>query len=132
MSYECYILGGLYLFNTMDANKKHLSALVYVAVMIIMLFGVQRLERSCSVQGSWECKRPMCNLHPMRSRCTQQGTYLNKFLYLTQAAAKISCYTFLSLNKYHTNLITTKESNHDNKVHMVKTNYTVYARTVSI
>ena len=33
-------------------TKKHISALVYVAITFIMLFGVQQLERSCSVQGN--------------------------------------------------------------------------------
>ena len=29
--------------------KKHISALVYVAITFIMLFGMQQLERSCIV-----------------------------------------------------------------------------------
>ena len=38
--------------------KKHILAIVYVAVaiMLIMLFGVQQLERSCSVQRNWDAK----------------------------------------------------------------------------
>ena len=31
-------------------TKKHISALVYMAITSIMLFGVEQLERSCSVQ----------------------------------------------------------------------------------
>ena len=31
-------------------TKKHISALVYVAITVIMLFGVQQSEQSCSVQ----------------------------------------------------------------------------------
>ena len=30
--------------------KKHISALVYMAIAFIMLFGVQQLERSCSLK----------------------------------------------------------------------------------
>ena len=99
--------------------KKHILANVYVAVaiMLIMLFGVQQLERSCSVQRSWECKRQICNLHPTRSRCSRVLTSIK----LTQVAAGISCDTFLSCNKYDMDLITAKESNSENKVHALKT-----------
>ena len=34
----------------MDVNKKHTLALVSVAITFIMVFGVQQLEKSCSVQ----------------------------------------------------------------------------------
>ena len=75
------------------------------------------------MQRTWECEGQICNLHPMRSRCSRSLT--SKFLELTQAAAKMSCDTFLSCNNYHTNLITVKESNHENKVHTVKTHYMI-------
>ena len=42
--------------------KKHISALVYVAITFIMLVGVQQLERSCNVQKSREFKGQICNL----------------------------------------------------------------------
>ena len=53
--------------------KKHISALVHVAITFIMLFGVQQLERSRSVQRCWECEGQICNLHPMRSRCSSSA-----------------------------------------------------------
>ena len=104
----------------MDADK---SAFVYVAITFIMLFRVQQSERSCSVQRSWECDGQICNLHHMRSRHSRVLT--SKILELTQAAAEMPCDTFLSCNNYHTNLITVKESNCRNKVHIVETHYMV-------
>ena len=47
---------------------------------------------------------------------------------MTQVAAGISRDMFLSCNKYHMDLTTAKESNCKNKVHMVKTRYTVESK----
>ena len=80
---------------------KHISALVYVA-MFMMLFGVQQLKRDCSVQRSWECEGQICNPHPMRS------------ISITDTSSSWTHF-------YHTDLITAKESNHKNKAHKVKT-----------
>ena len=59
------------MFSTMDADEETHSALVYMAIMFITLYGVQQLERSYSVQISWECEGQICNLHPTRSRCSR-------------------------------------------------------------
>ena len=98
--------------------KKHISALVHVAITFIMLFGVQQLERSCSVQRSWECEGQIYNLHPTRSRCSSRAlNYLKRFLEFPQTvAAGISHSLFLLCYKYHMDLITAKVSNHKNEV----------------
>ena len=59
--------------------KKHIPALVYMAITFIMLFGVQQLERSCSVQISWECEGQVCNLHPTTSRCSSRALISKDF-----------------------------------------------------
>ena len=51
--------------------------------------------------------------------------YFKKFIELIQAEAGLSCDIFLSYDKYHTDLITAKESNCKSKVYTVETCYTV-------
>ena len=58
-------------------TKKHISALVYVTITFIMLFGVQQLDRSYSVQRSWECEGQICSLHPTRCRCSMALTSID-------------------------------------------------------
>ena len=58
-------------------TKKHIPALVYVAIMFIMLFGMQQLEKSCSVQRNWEYEGQICNLHPTSSRCSKALTSID-------------------------------------------------------
>ena len=101
-------------------TKKHISALVYMTITFIMLFGVQQLERSCSLQRSQECEGQICNLHPTRSRCIRALTSIDFYNWHNQ---RLEYHTtcFLSCHKYHTDLITAKESNCENKVHAVKT-----------
>ena len=53
--------------------KKYILALVYMAIMFIMLFEAQQLKRSCSVQRSWECEGQICNLHCTMSRCSSRA-----------------------------------------------------------
>ena len=76
------------------------------------------------MQRSWECKGQICNLNPTRSRCSKVLTSKD-FIELLQVAAEKSCDKFLSHDKYHTYLITAKECTRKNKVHVVKTYYTV-------
>ena len=59
----------------------------------------------------------ICNLCPTRSRCI--SVLNSRFIELTLVEAGISCNTFLSRNNYHTDIITAKESNCENKVHVV-------------
>ena len=64
----CYICLVLWM-----QTMKHTSALVYMAITFIILFGVQKLERSYSVQRSLEWGQ-LCNLHATRSRCSRTLT----------------------------------------------------------
>ena len=66
----------------------------------------------------------ICNLRLTRFRCNK--TVASK--YLTQVAAGISCDMLLSCNKYDMDSIIAKESNHKNRVHAVKTHYTVESK----
>ena len=93
--------------------KKHIWALVYVAIMFIMLWRVQQLENSCNVQRSWECEEQICKLCPTRSRCS--NIFIPKIYRIDTSRGWISWDMFLSHNKYHMNLITAKESNHETK-----------------
>ena len=63
-------------------TKKHISALVYVAITLIMIWSATVGEES---QRSWEYKGQICNLHPMRSKRSGELTSIDFFLYLTQA-----------------------------------------------
>ena len=104
-------------------TKKHISAFVYVAITFIMLFGVQQLEKSCSVQRSWECKGQICNVHPTRPRCNRALTsiyFYNWHKWLLRYHA-----TCFIMWQYHMDLITVKESNRKNKVHVIKSHYMV-------
>ena len=60
----------------------------------------------------------ICNLcPPTRFRCI--SVLNSRFIELTLVEAGISCNTFLSRDKYHMDIITAKESNCENKVHVV-------------
>ena len=48
--------------------KKHISALIYLAITFIILVGVQQSERSCNVQESREFEGQICNFCLTRSR----------------------------------------------------------------
>ena len=110
--------------------KKHISTLVCVAIMFIMLFGVQLLERSCSVQRSWWCKGQICHLHHMRSRCSRVLTSIDFHnWHKWQLEYYVTCF-YYTINI--TDLITVKESNHQNKVHAVKARYTVGIYVLSV
>ena len=100
--------------------KKHISAIVYMAITYIKLL---ECNSWVSVQRSWECKGQICNLHPMRVRCSKALTSTGAYNW--QAVAWVSRDTFLSCDKCHMDLITAKESNCKNKVHAVNTHYTV-------
>ena len=102
--------------------KKHILAIVYVvvAIMLIMLFGVQQLERSCSVQRNWECKRQICNLHSTRSKSSRALTSIDLYNW-HKWQLEYHATHFLLCNKYNTDLNTAKESNCENKVHTLKT-----------
>ena len=102
--------------------KKHISALVCVAITFIMLLGVQQLEKSYSVQRSWECEGQICNLHPTRARYIR--TFTSK-ISITDTNSSWNITRQISHDKYHTDLIIVKESNHENKVHLIKTRYTI-------
>ena len=54
-----------------------IEALVYVAITFIMLFGVQQLEKKCSVKRNWECEGKTSNLYPMRIRCSRALTSID-------------------------------------------------------
>ena len=78
-----------------------------------------------------QCVRGVGNAKDRYAISVLQGsnvvdTYLKRFLELTKAFTGISHNTFLLHLKYFTGLITVKESNHENKVHVVKTRYMVY------
>ena len=73
--------------------KKHISALVCVAITCIMLFGVQQLESSYSVQEKLGMGR--MDIQSLFYEVQMQwNTYLKRFLQLTQAVAGLSHDTF--------------------------------------
>ena len=85
--------------------------------------GPEQLERSCSVQRSWECTGQICIPYPMRSRCSRALTSIDFYNWHKRQLSIM--WNVLSHDKYYIDLITVKESNHENKDYVVKTRYMV-------
>ena len=106
----CYICLALQILT-----KKHISALVYMAIIFAMLFGVQ--QQCAKKMGMQRTSR--CNLHPIRSRCSRALSSIDFYKwYKRQLEYQTTNITWIYI-------IIAKESNSENKVHAVKIHCTV-------